>query len=132
MKRYVLDSYALLAYCEGEEGAGSVAELFKKALDNAAEIFLCIVNWGEMYYIALREGGEDKAELYSTTIAKYPITIVHADRELTLQAARYKASCTISYADAFAAALAKLNKAELVTGDREFKQVEREIKIRWV
>jgi len=85
-----------------------------------------------MYYIALREGGEEKAELYSTTIAKYPITIVHADRELTLQTARFKASCTISYADAFAAALAKLHKAELVTGDKEFRQVEREVKIRWV
>jgi len=132
VKRYVLDSYALLAYCEGEEGADPVAELFKKALDNAAEVFLCIVNWGEMYYIALREGGEEKAELYSITIAKYPVEIVHADRDLTLQAARYKASYTISYADAFAAALAKLRKAELVTGDKEFKQVEREVKVKWI
>jgi len=132
VKRYVLDSYALLAYCEGGEGAATVAELFKKALDNTAEIFLCILNWGEMYYIALKEGGENKAELYSSTIAKYPITIVHADRELTLQAARYKASYTISYADAFAVALAKLKKAELVTVDKEFRQVEREVKIRWV
>jgi predicted nucleic acid-binding protein len=38
----------------------------------------------------------------------------------------------MSYADCFAAALAKLRKAELVTGDEEFKQVEGEIKIRWI
>jgi ribonuclease VapC len=131
VKRYVLDSNALLSYCEGEEGANTVADIFKKALDNAAEIFLGVVNWGEMYYIALREGGEDRAELYRSTIAKYPVTIVEANRELTLQAARYKASYTISYADAFAAALAKLRKAELVTGDKELKQIEKEIKIRW-
>lgn len=32
----------------------------------------------------------------------------------------------------FAAALAKSRKAELVTGDPEFKQVEDEIKIGWL
>ena len=36
------------------------------------------------------------------------------------------------YADYFAAALAKLRKAELVTGDKEFKQVEGEVKILWI
>jgi predicted nucleic acid-binding protein len=35
-------------------------------------------------------------------------------------------------ADAFAAALAKEKKAELVTGDPEFKPLENEIKINWI
>ena len=85
-----------------------------------------------MYYIALREGGADKAELYKLTLAKYPITIVEANKELTLQAARYKAFHRISYADAYAAALAKLRKAELVTGDKEFKPLAKEITIHWI
>jgi predicted nucleic acid-binding protein len=38
----------------------------------------------------------------------------------------------MSYADCFAAALAKLRKAELVTGDKEFRQIEGEIKVSWV
>ena len=38
----------------------------------------------------------------------------------------------MSYADCFAAALAKLRKAELVTGDKEFKQVEGEVKVLWI
>ncbi|MCC7092580.1 MAG: PIN domain-containing protein, partial [Ignavibacteriaceae bacterium] len=62
----------------------------------------------------------------------YPITIVEANKELTLQAAQYKAYHKVSYADAFAAALAKMKKAQLVTGDREFKVLEREIKINWI
>ena len=33
-----------------------------------------------------------------------------------------------SHADCFAAALAKLRKVELVTGDEDFKQVEGEVK----
>lgn len=39
---------------------------------------------------------------------------------------------SLSLADAFAAALAKKLKANLVTGDPEFKAVEKEIKIDWL
>lgn len=35
-------------------------------------------------------------------------------------------------ADAFAAALAKKLKAELVTGDAEFNALEKEIKVNWL
>jgi predicted nucleic acid-binding protein len=38
----------------------------------------------------------------------------------------------MSYADCFAAALAKEKKTDLLTGDKEFKQVESEIGIRWL
>lgn len=132
MKKYVLDSYALIAYAEGEKGVDEVAELLKDSLHEKAEIFLCVINWGEMYYIALREGGKERAELYKNTFARYPITMVEANKELTLQAAQLKAAHKISYADAFAAALAKNRKAVLVTGDKEFKSLEGEIKINWI
>jgi predicted nucleic acid-binding protein len=35
-------------------------------------------------------------------------------------------------ADAFAATLARKHKAELVTGDPEFKAAEKEIRIQWL
>jgi len=38
----------------------------------------------------------------------------------------------MSYADAFAAALTKIKKADLITGDNEFKPLDGEIKISWV
>lgn len=132
MKRYVLDSYSLLAYAENEKGADEVGDILKKALDDKAELFLCVINWGEIYYVALREGGKERAELYKSTFARYPITIVEANKELTLQAAQYKAFYKISYADAFAAAVAKIKRAILVTGDNEFKVLENEIKINWI
>jgi predicted nucleic acid-binding protein len=47
-------------------------------------------------------------------------------------AADFKARFPMSLADAFAAALAKEKKAELVTGDPEFKAVEKEIKVAWL
>jgi len=51
---------------------------------------------------------------------------------MTRQAAIYKATYRVAYADAFAAALAKERRAELVTGDTEFKTLTKEIKINWL
>jgi predicted nucleic acid-binding protein len=53
-------------------------------------------------------------------------------RALADTAADFKARFKLSLADAFAAALAKERRADLVTGDPEFKALEREIKIHWL
>jgi uncharacterized protein len=132
MKRYVFDSFALISYSRGEQGAEKVAEIINEGLNEKAELYLCVINWGEVYYITLRNFDIKRAELFRITLAKYPITIVEANKELTLQAAQYKAFHKMSYADAFAAALAKDKKAVLVTGDLEFKTLEKEIKINWI
>jgi len=58
--------------------------------------------------------------------------MISADWPLTRAAAAIKARGNISYADSFAAALAKLHGAVLVTGDNEFKQLEDEITIEWL
>jgi ribonuclease VapC len=132
LKRYVLDSFALTAYFNDEKGAQAVADILKKALAGEAETYLSVVNWSEVYYIAQRAGGIEKAELTFRTIDEYPIQVVDVDRELALQAAQFKATNRMSLADAFAAALAKNKKAELLTGDPEFKPVENEINIIWI
>jgi predicted nucleic acid-binding protein len=61
-----------------------------------------------------------------------PIDFHPADRRLADTAAGFKARFKISLAEAFAAALANEKKAELVTGDPEFKALEREVKIHWL
>jgi len=132
MKKYVFDSFALIAYSRGEHGAEKVAKIIDEGLNEGAELYLCVINWGEIYYITLRNFDIKRAELFRTTLARYPITIVEANKELTLQAAQYKAFHKMSYADAFAAALAKMKKAVLVTGDLEFKTLGKEIKINWL
>ena len=132
MKRYVLDTHAVIAYLEGEEAGKNVIPILESALDDKAEILMSVINWGEVYYIALREGGKERAEIYREIIAKYPIEIVDADKELTLLAAKFKAHYKISYADAFAAAVTEMKKAHLVTGDPEFKALESKFRIVWI
>ncbi|MBM4278551.1 MAG: type II toxin-antitoxin system VapC family toxin [Deltaproteobacteria bacterium] len=128
----VLDSYSLIAYIENEDGADRMIELFRVARDSGKTLFLSVVNWGEVYYITLREAGRERADAVTQLISTLPIEIILADLELTKQAAEFKAVKKMSYGDCFAAALAKLRKAELVTGDAEFKQVEGEVKIHWI
>lgn len=128
----VLDSYSLLAYLEGEEGRETVIEVIQDARDSRADIFLSVVNWGEVYYITLREAGRKRLKEVVHLISMLPIQLIPVDLELTRQAAEFKSSKRMSYADCYAAATAKLYRAELVTGDTEFKQVEQEIKILWI
>lgn len=128
----VLDSYSLIAYFEGEAGKDRMIEIFRAARDAARPLFLSVVNWGEVFYITLREAGRERADQVAHLISTLPIEIVSADLEMARQAAEFKATRKMSYADCFAAALAKLRRAELVTGDKEFKQVEREVKILWI
>lgn len=132
MKPVVLDSYALIAYLNKEEGYSTVSEIFEKCVDADEHAFMCAVNIGEVYYHALRVGSEQKAKLALEIIKALPIEIVEANINLTLQAAEYKAFHKMSYADAYAAALAKIKKAGLITGDKEFKALEQEIKICWI
>ena len=128
----VVDSYSLIAYFEGEAGAATMVEVFKSARDSGRPLLLSVVNWGEVYYITLREAGLERAEQVSDTISALPIEIVAADLQLTKEAARLKSRGGIAYADCFAAALAMTRKSELVTGDTEFKQVEGTVKILWI
>lgn len=125
----VLDSHSLIAYLENERGADKMIELFQVARDSGKALFLSVVNWGEVYYITLREAGRERAEAMAHLILTLPIQIIPVDLELTKQAAEFKAFKRMSYGDCFAAALAKLRKAELVTGDPEFKQVAAEVRI---
>ena len=58
--------------------------------------------------------------------------VIDADWPLTRQAASFKARYRLAYADCFAAALAKIHHCPVVTGDPEFKQLEKEIQVLWI
>jgi len=128
----VLDASALMAYLEKESGYEKVKDVFTKAAESENPILMSVVNWGEVYYILIKEHGNERAQEVISLIETFPLDIVSADKEITKQAALYKAQKKLAYADSYAAALAKLRKGELITADKEFKAVENEIKIVWV
>jgi len=132
MKTTVLDASALLAMLFGEPGVEEMRVLFHKAAAADKPLLITAVNWAEVLNRVTRKQGGNGLTTVRQLAANGPLHIVPVDAELADTAAAYKAADQLGLADAFAAALAKSRKAELVTADREFKSVESEIKIIWL
>jgi ribonuclease VapC len=124
----VLDSFALIAFLDDEPGAEKVSELIRQARDCGKPLLLCVVNWGEIYYVIRRASGKEAADKAMEMIETLPIDVVPADRDLTRVAAELKSEHRLSYADSFAAALAIIEKADLVTGDEEFRELQGQLR----
>ncbi|MDW8310627.1 MAG: PIN domain-containing protein [Verrucomicrobiales bacterium] len=128
----VLDSHALLTFLRDEPGAETVSQLLEKAGKSDQPVHMTEVNYAEVQYIIRRKEGDAAWNTIAAELRAAPIEFHPATRELADAAADFKSRFTLSLADAFAAALAKLKKAELLTGDTEFKALEKEIKIHWL
>ena len=123
MAHFVLDSYAMLAYFRNEEGREKVEQLLNEAVADKHELYMSCINAGEVYYMAYRKDGADKAALAWKALQQFPVQITEIDMAFAHKAAHIKARYKLSYADAFAAALAISKKATLITGDDEFKSL---------
>jgi ribonuclease VapC len=131
-KAIVLDSWAVLAYLEDEVSSQQVTEILADAHEYGTSLLMTTVNAGEVWYILAREISEAVAEQAIHDLQQLGIEFIDADWPLTRAAAGFKAKYRMSYADCYAAALALVYKAELVTGDKEFKQTETAIKLHWL
>ncbi|MDQ7823865.1 MAG: PIN domain-containing protein [Candidatus Eremiobacteraeota bacterium] len=128
-KKWLLDSYALLAYLKKEENYQKVSEILSSGL----EVMMTDINVGEAYYIISRARSPGDAETFLNNILPLlPIRILPCTFPLVIDAARIRAGYTLSCADAFAVAAAKRENAVLVTGDKEFRHVEQLVKIEWI
>lgn len=131
-KALVLDSWAVLAFLQAEAAGQKVADLVGDALEQSVPLLMSVINAGEVWYIFAREISEAEAEKAIESLRHLGIEFVDVDWELARQAAAYKSNRKMSYADCFAAALSKMRKADLITGDSEFRQVESEVQIHWL
>ena len=128
--RFVLDAWAVLALLQGEEPAASrVKTLLDDAREGAVELFISIINLGEVIYRIGKTKGEDEAWETLAEIRHLSLVVVPATEEAVFAAVRFKMHFAISYADAFAAATTDGLNAILVTGDPELAQIEDHIPI---
>ena len=129
---YVLDSYAMIAHFEDENGGAHVTKLLKSAHAGKTKLYMSVINLGEIYYNTYRERGREKADEAVFVMRQLPVTIVDADMEITIDAAALKAVHPVAYADCFAAALGIRKKAKVITGDPEFKRLEEAVAVEWI
>ncbi|MHB8523370.1 MAG: PIN domain-containing protein [Limisphaerales bacterium] len=128
----VLDSHALLKLLRDEPGAETVSHILERAGARDQPVHMTEANYAEVQYLVRRKDGDAAWQTIAGELIAAPIQFHPADRRLADAAADLKARFKMSLADAFAAALAKEKKAELVTGDPEFKALEKEIKVVWI
>lgn len=91
------------------------------------------INIGETFYILARERGLDQAEYFINAILpNLPITRIGNTLKEVIEAAKIGAQHPISYADCFVVATAIREKASIITGDPDFKHVEKIVTIDWL
>jgi len=128
----LLDSWAIMSYLQGEPSAEKVADIIADAHEDHVPLLMSVVNAGEVWYIIARRTSEADSDRSMRELKQLGIEMVDADWDIAHDAGRFKAKHKMSFADCFAAALAKQRKAHLVTGDQEFKQVKADVIINWL
>jgi predicted nucleic acid-binding protein len=123
MSRYLLDTSALLTLRNDEAGADHVADLLYQAQQGKATCYACFITLMEVFYRVWKDEGEQKGRLAYEQCQTLPITWMHEDQALLEKAAELKATRPISLADAWIAAAAILQDAELIHKDPEFELI---------
>jgi len=129
---YVFDSFALLAYFEGESCMERVKEVLHEGEVGKCIISVSIINIGEVAYITEREYGLQSTQKILGMLKQLPIQTVPATEMAVYDAAHIKAHFPVAYADAFAISTAVDLDATVLTGDPEFTSVEKLINIEWL
>jgi predicted nucleic acid-binding protein len=131
--RFVLDAFPLIVLFAQQKGWEAVKVRLDEVDQAGDYCIMSSVNLGEVYYSIIRDRGKDVADQVIDYLVNSQIEIVFPTLHDTLQAAEFKARGGMSYADCYAAALAADRGIPVMTGDPEFRAVEREgIAIEWL
>jgi predicted nucleic acid-binding protein len=131
-KRRLLDSFALIAFLGKEKGFEKVKRLLEAASAEGEPMLMNEINVGEVFYITARQRSPGQAEEFLERLPVLPIRLVPNPFPTVIEAARIKSKFPVSYADAFAAATARLEGAAVVTGDPEFARLRHLVEIDWL
>lgn len=123
MRRYLLDTSALLALRDDEAGADRVADLLALARRREASCYGCFITLMEVLYRVWKDEGEHAGRLAYEQCLSLPIEWVHETAELLQRAAAIKAGNRLSLADAWIAASAELSGSILIHKDPEFESL---------
>lgn len=121
--RWLLDTSALLALRDDEDGAQRVAGLLKAAQSGESRCLVCFMSRMEVLYRVWKDEGERRARLADAQLQSLPIEWVSCSDALLERAAAIKACHPLSVADAWIAASAQLQGAVLVHKDPEFRSL---------
>ena len=132
MKRYVFDSSAILAFFFDRHGADEVEKILLESKGLEGALRISALQSGEICLSILRQNGRREAENFRNELRSLGFQIMPIEETTTYLAAEITNEFGLHFVDAVAAALAMQERAVLVVADRDFKRVEKRMKIRWV
>ena len=128
-QNYLLDACAVLAYLDDEEGSDAVSKLFDKARRKEIILSMNAANLVEVYYDRIRKVGSGEADatirdIYDT----FPVSIIATiTPTIAREAAYFKSTGKMSFADSILVATAKCTGATVVTCDHvELEHIEQQ------
>jgi PIN domain nuclease of toxin-antitoxin system len=131
---YVLDACALIAYLKKEEGQEKVFDIFQKAENETASVYMSIVNLIEVHYGFVDDLGKKRAAIILNKIYNLPLQIIdtlnsHVFSEAVRLKSTYKGKGSISksplsLADSIGLAVAINLNGIFVTADGGFLEPE--------
>ena len=132
MKRYVLDTSAMITFLEDRAGAAVIEDLLTKAAANQQSLLMSVVSWGELYTTLSRSNGHDVANRKTEELEQLPIELTDVDGALTRSAAEMSAQHKLPYLGCIGAATAQARKATFVTAEKSFGSLGEDLKILFV
>jgi predicted nucleic acid-binding protein len=124
MKRFLLDTSALLTLRDDEPGAQRVADVLQLASEGKAKCFGCFMSLMEVLYRVWKDESKQAGQLAHQQCLALPIEWLHSSDSLLGKAAEFKALHSLSLADAWIAACAAEQGATLLHKDPEFESLE--------
>ncbi len=121
MKRFLLDTSALLTLRDDELGAQRVSDVLQLASQGKAKCYGCFMSLMEVLYRVWKDESKQAGQLAYQQCLALPIEWLHNSEGLLLKAAEFKAMHSLSLADAWMAACAAEKAAILLHNDPEFE-----------
>ena len=119
---YLLDTKALIAFFNNEEGADRVEAILNEIDENEADGCISAITVTEFFYIYSRLVGERVARERIEQLKLSNLKIIPINEEIAMKAGEYKIRA-IPIADALIAASAHFVDAPVVTDDEHFEKV---------
>ena len=128
-KKYLLDTSAIFAFTDNEEGADKVQKILERAQKEELLVCLSAMSIMELYYVTYQEVGTEQATGIVIRTRSLPIKELPLTEDLILPAGELKARYQISVADAWIAATSKIHGLTLIHKDPEFEPLKEELDV---
>ena len=119
----LVDSWAWIEYFKGTPAAQKAKEI----IESNEQMFVSAINVSEIYLFLLRNKPSEAEKLIKFVLDSS--FVIFIDSTIALKASKIKHEHKMGLADAIVMATAEENKAKILTGDDDFKNIKNVIYI---